>query len=87
MTCPFGGAGAGLSSSDVLLTGRKGLDTRRTADRNALNALVRTTDLGVDAHKALTGTQIRMIVPEAAKSRFCHSRHQHRKIYRLLAPT
>jgi transposase len=45
----------------VLLTGRKGLDTRRTADRNALNALVRTTDLGVDARKALTGAQVRMI--------------------------
>ena len=45
----------------VLLTGRRGLDTRRTADRNALNALVRITDLGVDARKALTGAQVRMI--------------------------
>lgn len=45
----------------VLITRRKGLDTRRTADRNALNALVRTTDLGVDARKALTGAQVSMI--------------------------
>jgi transposase len=45
----------------VLLTGRRGLDTRRTADRNALNALVRTTDLGVDARKALTAAQVTMI--------------------------
>ena len=45
----------------VLLTGRRGLDTRRTADRNALNALVRTTDLGIDARKALTAAQVTMI--------------------------
>lgn len=45
----------------VLLTGRRGLDTRRTADRNALNALVRTTGLGIDARKALTGAQVTMI--------------------------
>ncbi|MBT2514679.1 IS110 family transposase [Arthrobacter sp. ISL-30] len=45
----------------VLLTGRKGLDTRRTADRNALNALARTSDLGVDARKALTAAQVTMI--------------------------
>ncbi|MCU1530854.1 MAG: transposase of ISAar41, family [Arthrobacter sp.] len=44
-----------------LLTGRRGLDTRRTADRNALNALVRTTGLGVDARKALTGAQVPVI--------------------------
>jgi transposase len=45
----------------VLLTGRRGLDTRRTADRNALNALVRTSDLGIDARKALTDARITMI--------------------------
>ncbi|MDQ0076324.1 IS110 family transposase [Arthrobacter oryzae] len=52
----------------VLLTGRKGLDTRRTADRNALNALVRTTDLGIDARKALTGAQVRMIAGWAERA-------------------
>jgi transposase len=52
----------------VLLTGRKGLDTRRTADRNALNALVRTTDLGVDARKALTGAQVTMIAGWAERA-------------------
>jgi transposase len=45
----------------VLLTGRRGLDTRRTADRNALNARARTTGLGVDARKALTDAQVTMI--------------------------
>jgi transposase len=45
----------------VLLTGRRGRDTRRTADRNALNALARTTGLGVDARKALTDAQVTMI--------------------------
>ena len=50
------------SALRVLLTGRRGLDTRRTADRNALNALVRTTGLGIDARKALTGAQVTMIV-------------------------
>jgi transposase len=34
------------------------IDTRRPADRNAL---VRTTDLGIDARKALTAAQVTMI--------------------------
>lgn len=45
----------------VLVAGRRGLDTRRIADPNALNAPVRTTDLGIDARKALTGAQVTMI--------------------------
>ncbi len=54
-------AGGLRAALRVLLTGRRGLDTRHTADHNALNALVRTTDLGIDARKALTGTQVTVI--------------------------
>lgn len=42
----------------VLLTGRRGLDIHSTANRNALNALARTVDLGIDARKPLSNTQI-----------------------------
>lgn len=35
------------------------MDRQRTADRNALTALVRTMDLSIDARKALTFAQIR----------------------------
>lgn len=49
------------SALRVLLTGRRGLDARRTADRNALNALTRTTDLGIDTRKALSDAQVTTI--------------------------
>jgi hypothetical protein len=56
------------SALRVLLTGRRGLDTRRAADRNALNALVRTTGLGVDARKALDIiVKIRMVRDETTR--------------------
>lgn len=42
----------------ILLASRQRVDQRRTASRNALNALVRTIDLGVDARKALTDQQV-----------------------------
>lgn len=42
----------------ILLAARRSMNTGRTADRNALNALVRSTALGVDARKALTDKQI-----------------------------
>jgi transposase len=45
----------------VLLAARRSLDTRRTADRNALNALVRGFDLGVDARSALSDRQVSAI--------------------------
>lgn len=45
----------------ILLAARRILDQQRTANRNALTALVRTVDLGVDARKPLTNDQIRAI--------------------------
>lgn len=45
----------------VLLTARSLIDQQRTANRNALNALARSTDLGIDARKPLTDTQIKTI--------------------------
>ncbi len=45
----------------VLLAARSLMDQQRTANRNALNALVRTTDLDVDARRPLTNAQIREI--------------------------
>ncbi|WP_020500942.1 transposase, partial [Sciscionella marina] len=49
------------SAMQVLLVARRAINSRRTADRNALNALVRTYNLGVDARKALTEAQVRTI--------------------------
>lgn len=46
------------SALRVLLVARQMLDRRRTADRNALNALVRSFPLGIDARKALTDAQV-----------------------------
>ena len=37
------------------------MDSQRTADRHALTALARTTNLGIDARKAPTDAQIRAI--------------------------
>ena len=45
----------------VLLAARSIIDQQRTANRNALTALLRGVDLGVDARKPLTDTQIRAI--------------------------
>ena len=45
----------------VLLSSRSLIDQQRTANRNALNALVRTTKLGIDARRALTNAQLRSI--------------------------
>jgi transposase len=42
----------------VLLVARQAMDSRRTADRNALTALLRCFDLGVDARKPLTPIQV-----------------------------
>jgi transposase len=42
----------------VLLASRRRVEQQRTANRNALNALVRTIDLGIDARKALTDQQV-----------------------------
>lgn len=45
----------------VLLAARRRVDHQRTANRNALNALVRQIDLGVDARHALTDRQVNEI--------------------------
>ncbi|WP_187291380.1 hypothetical protein [Cellulomonas flavigena] len=49
------------STLQVLLAAGRTLDRRRTADRNALTALVRVDGLGIDARKALTDAQIRTL--------------------------
>ncbi|MFC8304949.1 transposase [Specibacter sp. NPDC057265] len=45
----------------VLLAARRRMESQRTANRNALNALVRQIDLGVDARHALTDRQVKEI--------------------------
>jgi transposase len=49
------------SALRVLLVARQAMDSRRTADRNALTALLRTFELGIDARKPITDAQIRTI--------------------------
>jgi transposase len=45
----------------VLLASRSIIDQQRTANRNALTALLRSLNLGIDARKPLTDTQIQAI--------------------------
>ncbi|WP_330256247.1 IS110 family transposase [Nocardia sp. NBC_00565] len=45
----------------ILLAARRLLDQQRTADRNALTALLRTIDLGVDVRRPVTDAQIAAI--------------------------
>lgn len=45
----------------VLLASRDHMSTERTATINALTALLRVVDLGIDARRSLTATQIAMI--------------------------
>ncbi|ROP61220.1 IS110 family transposase [Curtobacterium sp. ZW137] len=49
------------SALRVLLAARRSMDGQRTASRNALTALLRTIDLGIDARRPLTDTQITVI--------------------------
>lgn len=53
--------GSNRSALRVLLAARAMIDQQRTANRNALNALARTTELGLDARYALTNAQLRQI--------------------------
>lgn len=53
----------------VLLAARRRVDHQRTANRNALNALVRQINLGVDARHALTEAQVREISDWRARER------------------
>ena len=45
----------------ILLGSRRTMDGQRTGDRNALTALMRSVDLGVDARRPLTDRQVREI--------------------------
>lgn len=45
----------------VLLVARQAMDSRRTAERNALTALLRSFDLGIDARKPITDAQVREV--------------------------
>lgn len=51
----------------VLVVAREQLNTERTAAINALNALVRATDLGIDARRRLTRKQITQITTWRAR--------------------
>lgn len=54
-------AGGDRAALRVLLAARKLMDQQRTASRNALTALLRTIDLGVDARKPISDAQITAI--------------------------
>ncbi|WP_442904283.1 hypothetical protein [Glutamicibacter sp.] len=47
-----------LSAIGTLLTDRQRIDSQRTMNRNASNALIRKIDLGIDARKASTDRQL-----------------------------
>lgn len=49
---------ATAAAMNILLTRRRRIEQQCTANRNALNALVRQTDLGLDTRRALTDQQI-----------------------------
>lgn len=49
------------SALRILLAARRSMDGQRTASRNALTALLRTLDLGIDARRPLTDLQITSI--------------------------
>lgn len=45
----------------VLLAARRGMDSQRTGDRNALTALLRSVELGVDARRPLSDRRVQEI--------------------------
>ncbi|MBO1741548.1 IS110 family transposase [Leifsonia sp. TF02-11] len=49
------------SALRVLLVARQSMDSRRTAERNALTALLRSFDLGIDVRKPLTDIQVKEV--------------------------
>lgn len=49
------------SALNILVSSRQQIDSQRTANRNALNALVRELDLGIDARRALSDRQVHQI--------------------------
>ncbi|UXA15810.1 IS110 family transposase (plasmid) [Mycobacterium sp. SMC-8] len=78
--------GAELEDLRILLAARRILDQQRTANRNALTALLRTVDLGVDARKPLHDNQIRAIAvwrinqKQAAMSNHVVARREARRL-------
>jgi transposase len=62
-------AGGDRNALRILLDARRLMDHHRTANRLALTALVRTTDLGVDGRQALTDAQIRAIAAWRTRAR------------------
>lgn len=56
------------SALRVLLVARRQIDTHRTLERNALNALARVIDLGIDARRPLTDLQIAQIASWRARA-------------------
>ncbi len=69
----------------VLLASRSIIDQQRTANRNALTALLRSVDLGVDARKPLTEAQIRAVAAwrtgrNASSDAFAIARREGRRL-------
>lgn len=60
-------AGKLRSALRVLLTARRAIDTRRTSDRNALTALLRTIGLGLDVRRPLTDRQVSLVASWRAR--------------------
>lgn len=74
----------------ILLASRRILDQQRTANRNALTALLRTVDLGVDARKPLHDNQIKAIaawrvnLKSAATNNHAVARREARRLARAV---
>jgi transposase len=72
----------------ILLASRSILDQQRTANRNALLALLRNVDLGIDARKPLTDAQVRTIAAwrtsraTAQQDPLAIARHEARRLAR-----
>lgn len=69
----------------ILLDARRRMDHHRTANRLALTALVRSTDLGVDGRQALTDAQISTIAAWRTRARDNRSDRVAREEARRLA--
>lgn len=60
-------AGGYIQALRILSVAREGMTRQRTATLNALTALLRTVELGVDARKPLTLTQVRTVAAWRAR--------------------
>jgi transposase len=73
----------------VLLASRSIIDSQRTANRNALTALLRTVALGVDARKPLTDAQVRTVAawrtgPNSSSEPLVIARREGRRLARTV---